>query len=279
MRIAAAAWRLRSIASPNEFESHVGEFFLSARAAGADWLVLPELPVLELLALRADLDLPSTAHYMADFADPYEALLKRLVHETGVRVIGGSHLRREGNAIFNVAMIVDGEDVRYQPKNMLTGFEAAPWGLEVRQGLVRNKDARIGVLVCYDSEFPEAGRALAESGVTVLAVPSFTETRHGFQRVRWSCLARAVENQVFVVHASLVGDLGREPVPSTSGTSAVLTPSHSPFPESALLAETEPGAEGLAVADLDFAALAECRATGDVRNWDDRSRSAWRILD
>lgn len=279
MRIAAAAWRLRSIASPNEFESHVGEFFLSARAEGADWLVLPELPVLELLALRADLDLPSTAHYMADFADPYEALLKRLVYETGVRVIGGSHLRREGNAIFNVAIVVDGEDVRYQPKNMLTGFEVAPWGLEARQGLVRNRDARIGVLVCYDSEFPESGRALAESGVTVLAVPSFTETRHGFQRVRWSCLARAVENQVFVIHASLVGDLGREPVPSTAGTSAVLTPSHSPFPESAVLAETVPGVEGLAVADLDFAALAECRATGDVRNWDDRSKSAWQILD
>src|SRR3569832_94081 len=126
------------------------------------------------------------------------------------------------------------------------------WQRVPGQNLIRMHDSRLGVTICYDSEFPESGRALAEEGVLVQCVPAFTETQRGFQRVRWSCRARAIENQNFVVHASLVGSLGREPAPSTYGSSAILTPSIEPFPIEAVLAETELGEEGVIVADLDL---------------------------
>jgi predicted amidohydrolase len=98
---------------------------------------------------------------------------------------------------------------------------------------------------------------------------------HGFHRVRESCRARAIENQVFVVHASLVGSLGREPVPSTAGSSAILAPCVEPFPADGVLAETRLNAEEIAVAELDFEALVASRESGDVRNWHDRSRGDW----
>ncbi len=113
--------------------------------------------------------------------------------------------------------------------------------------------------------------------MTIQCVPAYTETKHGFHRVRWCCHARTVENQIFVAHSSLVGDLGREPVLKTFGSSAVLCPPLHQFPESGVLAETEMNEEGIAITDLDLDLLEEARATGDVRNWHDRHSSSWEL--
>ena len=79
------------------------------------------------------------------------------------------------------------------------------------------------------------------------------------------------------VALAAVGSLGREPVPSTFGSAAIISPSHSPFPEGSVLAETRLNEEGLAVAELDFDALRESRESGDVRNWHDRSPVTWKF--
>jgi len=78
-----------------------------------------------------------------------------------------------------------------------------------------------------------------------------------------------------VIHSSLVGALGREPVPSTYGSSAILAPAVRQFPANGILAETEMNEEGLIIADLDLDLLEEARNTGDVRNWHDRHASDW----
>ncbi|HRI43107.1 MAG TPA: nitrilase-related carbon-nitrogen hydrolase [Fimbriimonadaceae bacterium] len=276
MRVAAAAWKLRPIKEPADFFAHLDEFFRRAVAEAADWLVLPELPVLELLHLHSGIAETSAPAVLAGYAVAYEEALVEFSSRTGISVVGGSHF--EGEPVRHVSAIVEMGRVVRQTKNKTTGYERTPWGLGPGDGLRRLADPRVGVLVCYDSEFPEAVRVLAEAGVLALMVPAFTETRRGFQRVRWCCQARAVENQIFVVHASLVGDLGGEPVPSTFGSSAILTPSHESFLETAILAETPVGEEGLAVADLDFSLLSKCRSAGDVRNWSDRDPSVWRLL-
>jgi predicted amidohydrolase len=139
-------------------------------------------------------------------------------------------------------------------------------------------DPPLGVAVCYDIEFPACAETLTESGCLALAVPAFTETMRGFQRVRWCAQARATERQVFVLHASLVGSLNREPVPTTYGSSAILTPSVLPFPETAILAETPMNQEAVAVADLDWESLLAARESDDVRNWHDRHRGDYRLI-
>lgn len=272
MRVAAINWKIRRLSSEDEFFGHLEELVELCAHGGAQLFVFPELVVLELLSLLPD----ETPHWLARFAPAYEAALVRLATRHGVTIVGGSHFSAEAAGVFNVCAIAhpDGT-LKFQPKVKLTMYERQEWAVTPGRGLTPLVDGRLGVTVCYDSEFPEAGRFLAERGVLVHCVPAFTETVRGFQRVRWACHARAVENQIFTVHTSLVGDLGREPVPSTHGSSAVIAPSIEPFPESAVLAETPLNEEAIAFADLDFGMLLQAREQGDVRNWNDRSAQDW----
>lgn len=270
MLVAAVSWKLRDIRHADGFYSHLGELVSQAAGQGAELVVLPELVVLELLGLRPELPGPDVPLFLADFADAYEREIAQLADRYQLALCAGSHFRKE-REVLNVSLtIFPGGVKHFQPKVKLTTYEREIWRLG-RGARLEPPSPPVGVTICYDCEFPESGRKLAENGALIQCVPAFTETRRGLQRVRWSCHARAVENQVFVVHSSLVGSLGREPVPETFGSSAILTPSLEPFPESAVLAETALGEEGIAVADLDLQMLLEAREQGDVRNWNDRA--------
>lgn len=280
MRVAAANWKIRRIRGDSEFFGHLYDVVEAAHDKDVDLLVLPELFILELLHLEPDLAEHKVPKYLVQYQEAFEEWLKRISDSSGIMVVAGSHFRKEDGGIVNACAVAEpGLPLRFGSKNNLTVYEREVWGLMPGSGLVRPARPRVGVTICYDSEFPEAGRVLAEAGVTVQCVPAYTETRYGFQRVRWSCLARATENQYFVIHSSLVGDLGREPVPHTYGSSAILTPSIAPFPESAILAETALNEEGLAVANLDFSSMEDARLHGDVRNFNDRHAGRWHLLD
>ncbi len=276
IRAAAAAWRLKGLRSDARFFGHMHDLVSAAHDEGATLLVLPELFCLELLGLEPHLADTKAPRYLVQYAQAIEDWLARIARISGLVIVGGSHFREgaDGEILNACPVALPDGTLLFQLKNNLTAYEDRAWGLGRGKGLQAMPDP-LGVLVCYDSEFPEAGRRLAGSGAKVLAVPSWTETRRGFQRVRWSCLARAIENGVFVLHASLVGDLGGEPVPSTFGSAAILAPSVEPFPVEAILRETPLGEEGVVVADLDLDLLEEARTRGEVRNWLDRDASAW----
>ncbi|MBS1721644.1 MAG: hypothetical protein JSS66_01420 [Armatimonadetes bacterium] len=275
MRIAAVNWSLDAHGSVKAFFDHMER--LLARCEGADLVVMPELCSLEILGEHptpATTDMPGL---LADELAPHVGRFAEMARKFDCTLVGGSHFVRTPSGVVNTAIVAwsDGRVTADVPKVTMTRFEADEWGVVGGTGL-RHLDAQVGVTVCYDCEFPESGHRLAESGVLVQAVPAFTESRYGFQRVRWSCHARAIENQILVVHASLVGDLGAEPVPSTFGSSAIVTPSIEPFPETAVLAETwEP--DGIAIADVDLGLIELARRSGDVRNWADRSSQDWSV--
>jgi predicted amidohydrolase len=285
VRVAAAAWKLRPCSSWGDFEAHFKELIAQAADRGADLIVLPEFHSFELLGMHSEVPEPHIAGALAQYASAIVDLTSFAADWFQLAIVGGSHISLSPDFVpgssnkgpfLNVCCVAtaDGSTVLC-PKVKLTQYECSTLRLVGGCCLPELPDPRVGVTICYDCEFPEAGRFLAERGVLVHCVPAFTETARGFQRVRWSGLARAVENQLFVIHASLVGTLDREPVPCTYGSSAVLSPSIEPFPESSVLGETRSGDEGLAVADLDFGALAHCRANGDVRNWHDRDPGVW----
>lgn len=271
MTIAAINWEIRPITSLEEFLGHLRNLLQFAKA---DLIVLPELPVLELLSLHPgvnEIDVPDVLEF---YAEPYESAIQAFATENNCTVVGGSHIRKRRN----VCLIAEPERSWFQPKNVLTQWESQEWNLGTSTGLRLSSSGQIGVTVCYDCEFPESGRVLAEAGVLIQCIPAYTETRHGFQRVRWCAQARAIENQIITVHASLVGSLGAEPVKSTYGSSAILAPSIAPFPESAILAETELNKEGIALAEVDLETLINARNEGDVRNWNDRRASDWKLM-
>lgn len=278
IRVAAVNWKLRRIKSDGEFFSHFYDLVERAHTAGAAIIVVPELMVLELLHLEPDLHETKVPRYLAQFSQAIEEWVQRISENSGLVLVGGSHFRETSEGIVNACAVGHPSlGLVIAEKNNLTQYEKEVWDLHPGKRLVKIPDRRVGVTICYDSEFPESGRALAEEGVTIQCVPAYTETKHGFNRVRFSCHARAVENQVFVIHSALVGNLGREPIASTSGSSAILCPPVHQFPETGVMSETWFDEEDIALADLDMDLLEEARRTGDVRNWHDRDSSDWPV--
>lgn len=282
MRIAAVNWEIwPDCDQMDRFEEHASILFDRAAQGGAELVVLPENNTYEWLAFLPETDARDVPRLLAEHADRYGAFLQSEAQWRGMTIVGGSCFAQRGERLLNVCPVAfpGGQPIQWVPKVKLTQFEIEPQRLDPGAGLRRLSDPQLGVLVCYDSEFPEAGRVLAESGVRVLCVPAYTETVYGFQRVRWSCLARAIENQIVVVHSSLVGSLGKEPVPETWGSSAIIQPSLAELAdaEGRVVHETATNVEEVLVIDVHLASVEAARSKGDVRNWADRDPGVWQF--
>ncbi|MCB1738319.1 MAG: hydrolase, partial [Gammaproteobacteria bacterium] len=135
-----------------------------------------------------------------------------------------------------------------------------------------------GILICYDVEFPELPRILAEQGMKMLFVPYWTDTKNAYERVRRCAQARAIENECYVVITGSVGNLPNvENMDIQYSQSAVFTPSDYAFPHDAIAAEATPNTEMALIADLDLDKLVELRRNGSVRNWRDRRLDLYRV--
>ncbi len=278
MIVAAYSWEVEHLKSESQFWAKLEQVCEEAHALGVQHLVLPESIILEMAGLFPDLRGQELIARLAEFEEEFVQRAVSNAERTELSLVAGSHFASCDGLIYNVSMHFAEGRITVQRKNVMTQFESVEWLVEGYQGLtLSHYQVDCATLICYDSEFPEAGRSLAEAGALLINVPAYTETQRGFQRVRWCANARAIENQVYVIHASLLGALGREPVPKTYGSSAVLCPSVLPFPARAVLAETELNEPGFAVAELDFEALLGSREQDDVRNWHDRHASDWRI--
>ncbi len=121
---------------------------------------------------------------------------------------------------------------------------------------------RISILICYDIEFPELARMVCEQGADIIFVPSCTDDRQGFWRVRYCCHARAIENQVYVAVTGTVGNLAVEGLGLHFGQAAIITPSDFPFARDGIAAEGVPNMEQVVIADVDLAKLVSNRVNG-----------------
>jgi len=132
---------------------------------------------------------------------------------------------------------------------------------------------RIGILICYDSEFPRLGRALAE--VDIVLVPSCTETLAGYWRVRIGAMARALEAQCVSVMASLVGAAEWcEVADQNTGMGGIFGPPDRGFPQTGVLAEGQLNMPGWVYGTVDLNAIAQVRADGHVlgrTHWPEQS--------
>mgnify|MGYP005704217799 FL=1 len=133
-------------------------------------------------------------------------------------------------------------------------------------------------MICYDSEFPELTRHLVNQGIHFLFVPFLTDNRQGYCRVKYCCQARAVENQIYVAMAGNVGNLPRvKNVDIQYSQSCILTPCDFSFPKDGIAAESTPNVETVAIADLRVDTLLEARASGAVRNLQDRRHDLYSV--
>jgi len=128
-------------------------------------------------------------------------------------------------------------------------------------------------LICYDVEFPELSRLLADEGIDILFVPFLTDTQNGYSRVRHCAQARAIENECYVAIAGSVGNLPKvHNMDIQFAQSMVFTPCDFAFPSNGIKAEATPNAEMILLADVDLDLLRELNKAGSVRNLQDRRK-------
>jgi predicted amidohydrolase len=284
VRVAAVQYGLRGISGPEDFERQVEYFLISAADYGCDFVTFPELFPMQLLSSGERLPAAEAIAAIDALTPRFTALMSGLARQHRINIIGGSHpVRIETGAIRNRCHVFlrDGS-IHHRDKLHPTPSERDAWGIE--GGTVRDADViatdcgPIGIMICYDSEFPELPRRLVDQGAELLFVPYCTDDRRGHLRVRYCCAARAVENQCYVVAAGVTGNLPNVyNMDIHHAESAILTPSDMPFARDGIAAEVTPNSEGMAIADLSLADLRHARTHGAVRNLADRRHDLYRI--
>lgn len=283
VKIAAAAYPLDFLPDFAAFEAKLSAWVADAAGQGADLLVFPEYGAMELASLGgAEVagDLERALAEVAGWRGAVDAVHLRLAAAHGVHILGASGpvFPQAGGRPVNRATLYGPDGiVGHQDKQMMTRFEREIWFVEAGEGLrvLDTPLGRIGVLICYDSEFPLLARRMAEAGAEILLVPSCTDSVAGFTRVRVGAMARALENQCITVHAPTVGMAEWCPaVDENVGRAAVYGPPDRGFPETGILAETGLNVPGWALAEVDLAAVREVRRAGAVLNhlhWDEQA--------
>jgi predicted amidohydrolase/ribosomal protein S18 acetylase RimI-like enzyme len=279
VRIAAMQYLLRPIDSFSDFATQTQFFVRSAQEYGSHFVLFPEYFSMQLLSYLREPAPGRAVRRLAQMAGEYEDLFKRLAVESRTYIIAGTHPVIQAGELFNAAhLFTPNGRVFRQKKVHLTQTEKGPYQMSRGHGfyLYHTDFGNIAILVCYDVEFPEAARVLAEAGAQVIFVPSCTDERQGFFRVRYCAQARASENQVYVAMASTVGNLPEVPGMSTHyGQAAILTPSDYFFARDGIAAEGTVNQEQMVLADVDLDLLEEQRMNGTVLPLNDLIRDAY----
>ena len=283
VRLATVQLQARPVNDFAEFLKHIEYFVDVASDYDSDFVVFPELFTLSLLSFEKDKLTPMEAiDRLTEHTGPLVDALSQMALSYNVNIIGGSHpTRTDDGEIQNIAYVClrDGS-VHAQEKIHPTPNEAYWWKIQGGDdvSVIQTDCGPIGVLICYDSEFPELARRLVDEGAKIIFTPFCTDTRQGYMRVRYCCQARAIENQCFVVMSGNVGNLpGVDNMDIQYAQSCIITPCDFPFARDGIAAEASENIEALTIADVNLSDLTWARAEGTVQNLADRRFDLYRI--
>ncbi|MAX33452.1 MAG: amidohydrolase [Halomonadaceae bacterium] len=277
--VAAAQYPIEAFADFADFQAKAARWVQDAAWRGAELLVFPEYGAMELASLlpaSEQGDLVAQLHGLQPWRDAYVETWRELAREHGVTLLAPSLPWRldDGRFVNRAWLCSSNGDLGHQDKQVMTRFENDQWGVDAGHGLrvFDTPAGRLGVLICYDSEFPLLARALVDAGADILLVPSCTDTEAGFQRVRLSAQARAIEQQVAIVHSPTVGEAPWSPaVDINIGRAGVYTPCDHGFPPDGVLSQAQDARPGWQFARLDLAGIRALRDHGQVNNHADWS--------
>jgi predicted amidohydrolase len=275
IRISAAGFKAGPIKTFGDFADHCTQLVNQAISDTPDFLVFPELFTTELMTFFEESDLLAKFAKLATYTDDYRSLFKELAKKNGFHIIAGSHLKEVDGKKFNTSHIFtpDGE-VWQQRKCHLFPVETAWTSPGDKLKVFETDKVKFSVLTCYDLEFPEAARLLTLQGADILFSPSATLDEHGYWRVRHCAQARCIEDQVYVLHCSLLGDIGGGL--SFWGMASILTPCDKGFPQKGISAESASNEETVISAEVETDMLYEIRKTGAATTLEDRR---WDMID
>lgn len=281
VRLGTVQWQMRPMRTIDEL-MHQVEFFVDALAGyNTDFAVFPEFFNAPLMGQFNQGNPAEAMRSLAQFTDEIRERVLSLAISYNINVILGSLPVYRNQLLFNVSFLLrrDGSTAE-QYKLHPTPDEKTYWGVNGGNSLhVFDTDSgKIGILVCYDAEFPELARILADQGMNILFVPFWTDTKNGYLRVRACAQARAIENECYVAITGNVGNLPKvENADIQYSQSAVFSPSDFAFPHDGIVAESTPNTEMTLIADLDLNKLKKLHTEGSVRNLGDRRLDLYKV--
>jgi predicted amidohydrolase len=272
--LAAAAYPLDWFDRFDDYAAKLDRWVADGAALGAELLVFPEYGAMELASLggaEVALHLEGALAEVARHRPAVDALHLELAARYGVHILGASGPVFTGARPVNRATLYGPTGlIGHQDKQIMTRFEREEWDVVPGTDGVSIFDTslgKIGIVICYDSEFPLLARAMAEKGAEILLAPSCTETFAGYSRVRIGAMARALENQCAVVHSPLIGTAPWcAGVEVNTGRAAIYGPPDRDWPADGVLAQGGLDHPGWAVAQISRQQIAQTRRDGAVLN-------------
>ena len=266
VRIAAVQYLLRAIHDWDGFENQVRFVLKAAAEYKPNFVMLPEIFTSQLLSfMDTESGIKAAVRRMHDYTPRYMELMAEMAKKYNFYLIAGTHPNLRDGLLYNTAfMFTPSGEVFSQDKIHRTKWERDKWDTSAgnKLHLFQTDFGAIGILICYDIEFPELARLVCEAGADILFVPSSTDDRQGFWRVRYCAHARAIENQVYVAMTSTVGNLPVEGLGMHYGQASIMTPSDFPFSRDGIAAEGVVNMEQVVIADVDLDALMQNRLNG-----------------
>lgn len=282
VRLGLIQWQMRNYNSLDDlFEQ--AEFFVDAVSGyKSDFALFPEFFNAPLMAKNNHLYKADAVRKLAEHTEEIRDRFLKLAVSYNVNIITGSmpYLSEDGQ-LYNIGYLCrrNGTYEQYT-KVHITPDERKSWGLQGGDSVkvIQTDCGPVGVLICYDVEFPELSRLLAEQGMNILFVPFLTDTQNGYSRVRYCARARAIENECYVAIAGSVGNLPKvENMDIQFAQSVVFTPCDFSFPANGIKAEATPNTEMILVADVDVDLLRELHTYGAVTNLLDRRTDVYEL--
>ena len=272
LRVASLQYYIRPVERFEQFAEQVESLVWTAKDYNCRLMVFPEYFTCQLLTLN-NLRMPieQQIRHLAKLEDRVVTLMKRLAKESGLYIVGGTLPAvdpPDEQTVYNECYVYSPHgDWDIQGKMHMTRFEKEDWLISphTKFKIFETELGKIAVTICYDVEFLELARAAARQGAYILIVPSCTDDRQGFLRVRYCAQARAIENQMFVIHSGTVGSLPMVPAVSLNyGQASILTPSDFAFSRDGILAEGVANQESMVIGELDLDIIKESRESGTV---------------
>ncbi len=277
VKIATAQYDISFLENWKSYEQKIERWVVDAISQDAKILLFPEYFSMELASLfgqpiysSLSKQLAAMQSLHADFIELFTSLAKQyqcIIQAGTFPVLIESESYRNRAYLF----MPDGK-FDYQDKLMMTRFEKEQWLIEGGQEIkyFNTEFGKIAINICYDSEFPLIARQQVESGCVLILVPSCTDTVAGYHRVKIGCQARALENQCYVVQASLVGDASwSEAVDVNVGAAAIYTPVDRGFPDNGILSVGIFNAVQWVMGTISPQACETVRVNGQVFNYRD----------
>lgn len=274
VKIANVQFQFKKYNRFGDFEKQVLGIFESV-PKDCDYVLFPELMTIGLLTTFEEYENFTSVDNgrLHVYLEDYINLFNSISTERKQVVIAGSTVEKDGANFYNTAYIFDGEGNYFKHRKTHIFPAEAEW--KAQEGDVLEVfdigPAKIAIATCYEIEIPEIPTIYSRKGAEIIFCPSYTFTEHGFWRVRHCAESRAIENQVYVVHSPIIGNI-EGPVEPGFGKCSIITPCEPPWVVDGIVIESQLNTEDVLVTSINIDTLYDRRENGVATTYNDRLR-------